>query len=144
MKPKIYKHTNVRHKKEGYEGWIHETTEIEGLFTGNKKCEWQYSIKLKNGDIVIAPEEDLEIILNNAGIPPYLDIINNKNNWGKDETLLHKLGYQITGMNYGERCTVLINVVIPMLGICHVIYKICMLMGSRMTNKIRADQYDIH
>jgi hypothetical protein len=53
----------VKHKKLGYEGTIDGQTQLKMLFTGNKKVDFQYRVKIANQDKrFIAPEEDLRRI----------------------------------------------------------------------------------
>jgi len=53
----------VKHKILGYEGLIDGHTNLKMLFTGNRKCEFQYRIKIPNQDKrLIAPEEDLKML----------------------------------------------------------------------------------
>jgi hypothetical protein len=123
MEHKLPQYTPVRHKKEGYEGWIDaDITKDKDIFTGNKNCEFQYRIIV--GDVNerrrIAPLEDLEKITSGAEFPPFLNA-SKKGARFRDETLLHQLGYQITDTNYVERWSILINTAIPPLGLARVI-----------------------
>jgi hypothetical protein len=53
---------HVRHKKDGYHGWIDDKTRLAQLFTGGVNCLWQYRIRIINEDKRrIAPPDDLEI-----------------------------------------------------------------------------------
>jgi len=122
MDQKFPKYTPVRHKKEGYKGWVHETTRMKELFTGNKNCDWQYTIRLEeNGKIQIAPEEDLEINASSPAFPYFINGSIDPESGFQLETKLRALGYQITDMHWSDRWKILINVAIPILGIEEVV-----------------------
>jgi hypothetical protein len=53
----------VKHKILGYKGLIDGRTNMKMLFTGNRKCEFQYRVKVPNQDKrLIAPKEDLRML----------------------------------------------------------------------------------
>ncbi len=118
MEQKFPKYTPVKHKREGYKGWIHETTRMKELFTGNKDCDWQYTIRLaEDGIMRVAPEEDLEINTDSSSFPPFIEDNIDSESGFQLETKLRALGYQITDIHWRERWEILINVAIPILGI---------------------------
>ena len=107
-------YTPVRHKIEGYKGWIDGVTRLKDCFTGHVESVWQYRIRMIDSEKrKIAPPEDLERITEGAQLPVFLVrntapafidvdgmLVVNPDYDGKkrfiEETDLHALGYQIS------------------------------------------------
>jgi hypothetical protein len=123
--------TPVRHKKEGYAGWIDGVTKIEGLFTGNKNMAWQYRVYLSDGKRKVAPEEDIEHTADLKGLPPeelrsrYVESF-------EGESDLHALGYNLSDMNQEERQKLLVFCALPMLGPERVIKSLCDILWRKV------------
>ncbi len=136
-------HTPVKHKTEGWSGWIHATTRMKEIFTSNMDLPWQYTVRLEGeGQMKVAPLEDLEWIQVNAPFPAYVmykDSISEKNYL--EETRLHALGYQITGLNFEERWEILHYIAIPMLGAKEVIRTIMAVISSRLAKPANAEKF---
>lgn len=133
--------TPVRHKKEGYEGWIHSITRMKELFTGNTECEWQYTISVeKKEQKRVAPEEDLEVITNSRKWPPTLKKVKDPKRGFKEETKLHVLGYHLTETTPVQRWNILTNVAIPILGPLEVAKSIADLIYTRLPNQEIAER----
>lgn len=143
MNNKLPDHTPVRHKTEGYKGWINGITKMEDLFTGNTDCQWQYRILLSDGkQRKIAPPEDLEAIADAAEFPPFiLDTKLGKNKKFNEESQLHALGYNISDLNSEERWDILVNVAIPILGVTSVVKTIISLASLRCRKIESAKKY---
>ncbi len=136
-------HTAVKHVRDGYTGWIHASTTMKDLFTGNKECKWQYTIRIEGEtQLRVAPVEDLSWIDVNAPFPAYLiykqEISDKKY---LQETRLHALGYQISGLNSEERWHILKYVAIPMLGAKEVVRTIMAVVSSRTARPANADKF---
>ena len=139
MKDRLPEFTPVRHKRESYKGWIHQATRMKEIFTGDKDCEWQYSIKVEGCERVkIAPPEDLEIITESAEFPPFLLNEYRSNSGYREETRLRMLGYRITDLDLCQRWNILNNTAIPILGFEEVIRTILDLMFTRLANEEQA------
>lgn len=131
--------TPVKHVREGYKGWICGKTRIKECFTGNAECDYQYRVQIPGEDRRrIAPREDLEIITEAGDFP---EVIYAHDQHDENESWLHALGYQITGMDFKERISILLNIAIPMRGERSVVYKITGFMKARATSQDRTQQY---
>jgi len=124
-------YTPVRHKNDGYRGWIYDTTTSKNFFTGNIDCKWQYRIYVNENCIKIAPREDLEINYDNPTLPLKIQESHSSSGYRR-ETELHALGYRLTDTNHQERINILKNVAIPYLGIKKVITTIANLIYGRL------------
>ena len=136
-------HTPVKHKSEGYIGWIHAKTTMKDLFTGDTSVKWQYTIRV-NGIVQtkVAPPDDLLWIESQAPFPDYLiykESVSDKNYL--QETRLHALGYQISDLNSEERWDILKFVAIPMLGAKEVVRTIMAVISSRIARPANADKF---
>ncbi len=136
MEDRLPEFTPVRNKKEGYKGWIHATTNMQELFTGNKDSGWQYTITVAGDEKKrVASAEDLEVITDSKEFPLFLlPVIKHPKSGFTEETRLHMLGYRITGMDWSQRWNILINVAIPILGPLEVVATIADLIYSRLPN----------
>jgi len=136
-------HTPVRHKKDGYIGWVHATTTIKDIFTGDLSVKWQYTIRLEGSESMkVAPASDLEWITTQAPFPNYVmynGSVSDKNYL--QETRLHALGYQISDLNSQERWDILKFVAIPMLGPKEVVRTIMAVLSSRIARPANADKF---
>jgi len=136
-------HTPVKHKLDGYIGWIHATTTMKEVFTGDVSVKWQYTIRI-DGDpqMKAAPADDLQWIESQAPFPSYLiyqGSVSDKNYL--QETRLHALGYQISDLNSEERWNILKYVAIPMLGSKEVVRTIMAVISSRIARPANADKF---
>lgn len=142
MENKLPEYTPVRHKKDGYKGWIHGITKMQELFTGQNKCDWQYTITIDGFELKhVAPEEDLEVIKDSREFPFFINEIYNMESGYTEETRMHMLGYKITDRSWYERHNILINVCIPILGPREVVETIADLMFTRLPNEAIAERY---
>jgi len=136
-------HTPVKHKNEGYIGWIHATTTLKEIFTGEIKDQWQYTIRVEdNIHLKVAPAADLQCIEFQAPFPSYLiysKSVSDKNYL--QETRLHALGYQISDLNSEERWNILEFVAIPMLGAKEVVRTIIAVISSRIARPANASKF---
>ncbi|MBF0504609.1 MAG: hypothetical protein HQL14_05850 [Candidatus Omnitrophica bacterium] len=136
-------HTPVRHKKEGYTGWIHATTTMKEVFTGDLSVKWQYTIRVQGSEqLKVAGADDLEWIESQASFPNYVmykESISDKNYL--QETRLHALGYQISDLNSQERWNILKFVAIPMLGAKEVVRTVMAVISSRIARPANADKF---
>ncbi len=136
-------HTPVKHKTEGYIGWIHATTTMKELFTGDTSVKWQYTIRIDQGfNMKAAPAADLVWIETQAPFPMHLtyqESVSDKNYL--QETRLHALGYQISNLNAEERWNILQYVAIPMLGAKEVVRTIMAVISSRIARPANADKF---
>lgn len=107
--------TPVKHKKDGYVGWIDGVTKIETLFTGNSDAEWQYRVYLSAEKRNVAPEDDLEHNLDLKGLPPE-DLRSRYAESFEGESDLHAIGYNLTDLNPEQRRELLSFCALPMLG----------------------------
>ncbi|MCA9393732.1 MAG: hypothetical protein H6756_00340 [Candidatus Omnitrophica bacterium] len=131
--------TPVKHVRDGYKGWICGRTRMKECFTGNTDCDFQYRVQIPGEDRRrIAPREDLEIIREAGDFP---EVIYEHDQHDENESWLHALGYQITGMDFNERITILMNIAIPMRGERSVVYKLTGFMKARATSQDRTQQY---
>jgi len=141
MENRLPEYTPVRHKKAGYKGWIHSTTKMSELFTGQKKYDWQYTITVEGlEEKKVAPGEDLEVIMDSREFPPFLRETKNLESGYIEETALHMLGYRITDMSWDQRWNILINVGIPILGPLKVVSTITNLIYTRLSNVEMAER----
>jgi len=136
-------HTPVRHKTEGYTGWIHATTTMKDVFTGDLSVKWQYTVRVEKGtQMKAAPAGDLQWIETKAPFPDYVlyqESVSEKNYL--QETRLHALGYQISDLNSDERWKILKFVAIPMLGPKEVVRTIMAVISSRIARPANADKF---
>ena len=136
-------HTPVRHKSEGYVGWIHSTTTLKSVFTGDLSVKWQYTVRVDgNLKTMVAPPDDLQWIDTRAPFPNYVTF--NKELSDKNylqETRLHALGYQISDLNSDERWDILKFVAIPMLGAKEVVRTIMAVISSRIARPANAEKF---
>lgn len=136
-------HTPVRHKQEGYIGWVHATTTMKGLFTGDLSVAWQYTIRVDGSlQLKVAPACDLQWIESQAPFPSYVmyqGSVSDKNYL--QETRLHALGYQISDLNSQERWDILKFVAIPMLGAREVVRTIMAVISSRIARPANAGKF---
>jgi len=136
-------HTPVRHKSDGYVGWIHSTTTLKNVFTGDVSVKWQYTVRVDgNLKTMVAPPDDLQWIETQAPFPNYVtfnDSLSDKNYL--QETRLHALGYQISDLNSDERWNILKFVAIPMLGAKEVVRTIMAVISSRIARPANADKF---
>lgn len=131
-------YTPVRHKSAKYEGWIHSTTKITGLFTGNLDVPWQYSIRVADEErLRVAPPEDLIWISEQAPFPPFIAVNNPGDNRYQEESRLHSLNYQVADMAWEDRWFVLVYVAVPILGVNEVVHTLLSLIHNR--TKMRKD-----
>ena len=127
--------TPVKHKKEGYEGWIHAITRMRELFTGDTSSDWQYTITVEGSEEKrVAPAEDLEVIANSRKWPPFLAAVKSLKSGFREETKLHVLGYKLMDVTPVQRWNILTNVAIPILGTLEVARNIADLIYSRLPN----------
>jgi len=136
-------HTPVKHKTDGYVGWIHSTTTLKSVFTGDLSVKWQYTVRVDgNLKTMVAPPDDLQWIDTRAPFPNYVTF--NKELSDKNylqETRLHALGYQISDLNSDERWNILKFVAIPMLGAKEVVRTIMAVISSRIARPANADKF---
>lgn len=136
-------HTPVKHKKDGYIGWIHAKTTMKEIFTGDVSGKWQYTVRVEGeNNLKVAPPQDLEWIETNAPFPEYVmyqESVSEKNYL--QETRLHALGYQISNLNSQERWEILKYVAIPMLGAKEVVRTIMAVISSRIASPANADKF---
>ena len=136
-------HTPVRHKSDGYVGWIHSTTTLKNVFTGDVSVKWQYTVRVDgNLKTMVAPPDDLQWIETQAPFPNYVtfnDSLSDKNYL--QETRLHALGYQISDLNSDERWDILKFVAIPMLGAKEVVRTIMAVISSRIARPANAEKF---
>lgn len=122
----------VKHKKDGYVGWIYDTTTSKDFFTGNTECAWQYRIWVGEEDIRIAPIEDLEVNFDSPKLPFKVDSGGSSSTGYRRETELHALGYHLTDSSHEERCNILTKVAIPYLGVYKVVKTVSNLIYGRL------------
>lgn len=136
-------HTPVSHSREGYIGWIHATTRMKEIFTGDTSVAWQYTIRVEGSDqMKVAPASDLVWIQTKAPFPAYVmykETVSDKNYL--QETRLHALGYRISDLNSEERWEILKFVAIPMLGAKEVVRTIMAVVLSRIARPVNADKF---
>ena len=136
-------HTPVRHKSDGYVGWIHSTTTLKNVFTGDVSVKWQYTVRVDGSlKTKVAPSDDLQWIDTKAPFPNYVtfnDSLSDKNYL--QETRLHALGYQISDLNSDERWDILKFVAIPMLGAKEVVRTIMAVISSRIARPANAEKF---
>ena len=136
-------HTPVRHKSDGYLGWIHATTTLKSVFTGDLSVKWQYTVRVDGSlKTKVAPPDDLQLIETQAPFPNYVTFngsLSDKNYL--QETRLHALGYQISDLNSDERWDILKFVAIPMLGAKEVVRTIMAVISSRIARPANADKF---
>jgi len=136
-------HTPVKHNIEGYIGWIHSTTTMKDIFTGDFSVKWQYTIRVDGIEQTkVAPPNDLLWIESQAPFPSYLiykESVSDKNYI--QETRLHALGYQISDLNSEERWDILKYVAIPMLGTKEVVRTIMAVISSRIARPANAEKF---
>lgn len=136
-------HTPVKHKKDAYIGYVHATTRMKEIFTGNVEVAWQYTLKVEGSEqLKVAPAEDLEWVSKDAPFPFYLlykDARTDKQYL--EETRLHALGYRITDLNSEERWAILKYVAIPMLGPKEVVRTIMAVVSSRIARPANAEKF---
>ena len=136
-------HTPVKHKTEGYLGWVHATTRMKEIFTGDVSVDWQYTIRIEGSfSMKAAPAGDLQWIEHQAPFPSYLsyqEAVSDKNYL--QETRLHALGYHISDLNSEERWEILKYVAIPMLGAKEVVRTIAAVVSSRMARPANAQKF---
>lgn len=136
-------HTPVKHCHEGYIGWIHATTTLKEIFTGDLSVKWQYTIRVEGLEkLKVAPPSDLQWIESQAPFPNYVmyqGSVSEKNYL--QETRLHALGYQITDLNSDQRLEILKFVAIPMLGPKEVVRTIMAVISSRIAKPANADKF---
>jgi hypothetical protein len=136
-------HTPVRHKKDGYVGWVHATTTIKDVFTGDVSVKWQYTVRVDGSpQMKVAPPDDLQWITAQAPFPSYVmykGSLSDKNYL--EETRLHALGYQISDLNSEERLGILKFVAIPMLGAKEVVRTIMAVISSRIARPANAQKF---
>jgi len=136
-------HTPVKHKKVGYIGWIHATTTMKDVFTGDVSVKWQCTIRVDGSSpMKAAPPDDLQWIESQAPFPDYVmysGSVSDKNYL--QETRLHALGYQISDLNSQERWDILKFVAIPMLGAKEVVRTIMAVISSRIARPANADKF---
>ncbi len=124
--------TPVRHKRDGYEGWIHSTTKIVELFTGNKNVPWQYTVRVADENRMrVAPPGDLEWISERAPFPPYIAVSTNTDLRYQEESRLHSLRYHVADIAWQDRWFILIFVAVPILGPQEVAHTILSLIHNR-------------
>lgn len=112
---------------------------MKECFTGSTDCDFQYRVQIPGEERRrIAPGEDLEIITDAAEFPEF---VFEHDHHEENESWLHALGYQITGMDFKERISIVLNVAIPMRGERSVVYKITGFMKARATSQERVQKY---
>ena len=109
-------YTPVEHIKDGYKGWVYDTTTSKDYFTGNIDCPWQYRIWVEDGKIKIAPQEDLKINNDQPVMPDCIEQQQREDSRYRKRTYLNALGYKLTDTTRGERWDILIKVAVPYLG----------------------------
>ncbi len=122
----------VRHRKDGYVGWIYDTTTSKSFFTGNTDCSWQYRVWVGEEDIRIAPTEDLEINYDAPQLPLKIENPETATKGYRKETELHALGYHLTDTSHEERTNILNKVAVPYLGVYKVVKTIANLIYGRL------------
>ena len=136
-------HTPIKHKTMGYVGWIHATTSMKEIFTGDVSVSWQYTIRVEGDEsLKVAPAQDLEWIQAQAPFPAYLvytQSLSDKNYL--QETRLHMLGYQMSDLNSEERWKILKFVAIPMLNATEVTRTIIAVISSRIARPANAEKF---
>jgi hypothetical protein len=125
-------YTPVRHKTQGYTGWIYDTTTSKSFFTGNTDCRWQYRVWVGDEDIRIAPLEDLEINDRHPPLPVEVKKKIGSSTGFRKETELHALGYHLTDTSQEERADILLKVAVPYLGVYKVVKTIANLIYGRL------------
>jgi hypothetical protein len=136
-------HTPVKHKRDGYIGYVHATTRMKEIFTGNTDLAWQYTLKVEGSQqLKVAPPEDLEWIAQDAPFPFYLLYKDSRTDKQYlEETRLHALGYRISDLNADERWDILKYVAIPMLGSKEVVRTIIAVVSSRIARPANAEKF---
>ncbi len=136
-------HTPVKHKRDGYIGYVHATTRMKEIFTGNKEVTWQYTLKVEGSEqLKVAPVEDLEWIAKDAPFPFYLLYKDSRTDKQYlEETRLHAVGYKISDLNSEERWAILKYVAIPMLGAKEVVRTIMAVVSSRIARPANAEKF---
>lgn len=136
-------HTPVKHIHEGYIGWIHATTSMKEVFTGDISVSWQYTVRVEGSESMkVAPVCDLQWIEYQAPFPTYVmykESVSDKNYL--QETRLHALGYRISDLNSQERWDILKFVAIPMLGAKEVVRTITAVISSRIARPANAQKF---
>lgn len=131
MQRKFPNLTPVKHKKDGYQGWIDGVTKIESLFTGDSDLPWQYRVYLPEGGRKVAPEEDLEHNLDLKGLPPQ-ELRGRYAESFEGESDLHAIGYNLTEHNPLERRELLIFCALPMFGPDRVLRNLCDILWRKV------------
>ncbi|MBF0532246.1 MAG: hypothetical protein HQL23_04015 [Candidatus Omnitrophica bacterium] len=135
--------TPVRHKRDGYAGWIHSVTRMRELFTGEVDSDWQYTIRVPGKErMLIAPGADLEWVAAGAPFPPYIRVEDQSDGRYHEETRLHSLKYQISDMAWEDRWNLLVYVAVPLIGVGETVHTILSLVHARCkTKKERLERY---
>lgn len=124
--------TPVKHKTEGYLGWIDGITKMKEIFTGNTECAWQYRICVQGeAKKRIAPEGDIELNDTDPPLPTSLRESHDETSGYRKETLLHALGYQLTDMTRHQREEVLFKIAVPYLKVGKVLKTILDLIYTK-------------
>jgi len=124
--------TPVKHKKDGYVGWIDGITKMKEIFTGNTDCVWQYRVFIPGEEKKkIAPQKDLKINTKNPPLPTTAQENRDEESGFRRETLLHALGYHLTDMTRHQREDVLLKIAIPYLKLQKVVKTILDLIYAK-------------
>jgi len=124
MAKKFINLTPVKHIREGYKGWIDETTRMAELFTGNTAVDFQYRILTQEGERRVAPEEDLEIDRESQVFPP--DSVRERYAETREgQSELNALGYSLSTMSGANRVRVLHECAVSIMGVEKVARNLC-------------------
>jgi hypothetical protein len=124
-------------------GWIHATTTMKEVFTGDLSVKWQYTVRVDGSlQMKVAPAQDLQWVESHAPFPVYVmykESVSDKNYL--QETRLHAIGYQISDLNSQQRWSILKFVAIPMLGASEVVRTIMAVISSRIIRPANAGKF---
>lgn len=124
MAKKLINLTPVKHVRDGYKGWIDETTRMHELFTGNTDVPFQYRIMTHEGERRVAPEEDLEIDRESQVFPP--DNVRERYAETREgQSDLNALGYSLSAMSGANRVRFLHECAVSILGVEKVVRNLC-------------------
>lgn len=124
MARKFVNLTPVQHIRDGYKGWIDDTTRMPELFTGNTDVAFQYRIMTQEGERRVAPEEDLEIDRVSKVFPP--DNVRERYAETREgQSDLNALGYSLSTMSGANRVKFLHDCAVSILGVEKVVRNIC-------------------
>lgn len=142
MPKKFINLTPVKHKRDGYKGWIDETTRMPELFTGNTAVDFQYRIVTHEGKRKVAPEEDLDIDRESKVFPP--DAVRERYAETREgQSELNALGYSLSAMSGANRVRFLNECAVSILGLDKTVHKLCNIIWRKIarSEKNTLDRY---